>query len=84
MIYPFHVYRAYTGDDFFWVAASDVLTGCIGQGRTARAAIRELRGNEKAWIKYAKYWRYKEEIHIPTVPVVSLDDDSVLQVNAKI
>ena len=82
MIYPFHVYRAYTGDNFFWVAASDVLTGCIGQGRTARAAIRELRGNEKAWAKYAK--EYKDEIRVPTVPIVSLDDDSMLQANPKI
>ena len=82
MIYPFHVYRAYTGDDFFWVASSDVLLGCIGQGRTARAAIRELRGNERAWVKFAK--AYKDDVRIPTVPVVSLDDDSVLQVNPKI
>jgi hypothetical protein len=82
MIYPFSVYRAYTGDNFFWVAKSTVLERVIGQGKTAKKAIRELRKNEKAWLDYAK--ANQDSISIPNVPVVSIDDKSILEVLPKI
>jgi len=82
MIYPFSVYRAHTGDNFFWVAKSAVLKGVIGQGDTAKKAIRELRGNEKAWLDFAK--KNSDSISIPNVPVISLDDKSILEVLPKI
>ena len=82
MIYPFSVYRAYANGSFFWVAKSSVLKGVIGQGDTAKAAIRELRGNEKAWLIAAK--KYPDlELKIPNVPVVSLDDETILEVSPK-
>lgn len=72
MIYPFHVYRALSGNHLYWVAASDTLSGCVGQGDTAEAAIRELRKNEKAWLKTAK-----KHLIIPLIPFANLDKDVI-------
>lgn len=51
--YPFTVRREQEGDHLFWVAQSDVLEGCVGQGESSAQAIRELAKNEDAWIEAA-------------------------------
>lgn len=54
MKYPYRVYKKQVEAHTFWVAESNALKGCIGQGDTAEEAIAELENNEKSWIKLAQ------------------------------
>ena len=64
--YAFSVCQQQVEEHVFWVAASMVLDGCVGQGESAIDAVRELEVNEGIWIDTAK----KYDIPVPeTTPV---------------
>ena len=54
MIYPYSVYPVRTKSGEQWIAESDILKGCVGQGSDHRAATRELERNEMFWLQTAK------------------------------
>lgn len=54
MRYAFTACQKQANGSVFWVAASAVLDGCVGQGDTAVEAVRELEINEGVWIDTAK------------------------------
>lgn len=62
MKYEFRVYQMQVDDHLFWVAKSNVLKGCVGQGETSDEAISELETNENEWLITAK------EFNIPIPP----------------
>lgn len=68
MKYPFTVSYMYVDDLRFWVAKSNALKGCVGQGDTPEEAINELSTNEIEWLKTAKEYG----IDIPEIPVEPL------------
>ena len=68
MKYPFSVFQTEIEKHIFWIAKSNLLKGCIGQGDTQEEAIKELAENEKAWLETAK----EVGIKIPDVPVEKL------------
>lgn len=72
MKYPFHVYQTRVEDHVFWIAKSDSLKGCVGQGDTQEIAIKELSDNENAWLEAAK----EAGIPIPDVSQDNLSDYS--------
>lgn len=63
--YPFRVYLLACEDEVLWVAQSDSLRGCIGQGQTVELAIRELMTNEVEWLTAASEY----DFDIPLIPV---------------
>lgn len=67
MIYPFRVYLKSDSCDPYWVAQSSCLKGCVGQGKTANKAIKELEANETEWISAAEI----AGIDIPEVPITN-------------
>ena len=44
MKYPFAVFQTQVEDHIFWIAKSTILKGCVGQGESQAAAIKELNG----------------------------------------
>lgn len=69
MKYAFKVYQMLVDDHLFWVAKSDSLKGCVGQGETVQDAIDELEINETEWLITAK------ECDIP-IPVPSIQKEN--------
>lgn len=67
MKYPYKTYRTKVEDHTFWVAESNDLTGCVGQGDTLDEALIELEQNEADWLAAAK------EFNIP-IPEPSLTE----------
>ena len=65
MKYPFIVFKTQVEDHQFWIAKSQVLKGCVGQGETADEACKELGDNEIAWLETAREY----DIDIPEIPV---------------
>ena len=65
MKYPFTVVYTKENTDYFWLARSSSLDGCIGTGRTPEEAISELEENESTWLEAAM--EFGDEI--PRVPV---------------
>lgn len=63
MLYEFKVYQTNVEGHVFWVAESNALKGCVGQGETSEGAIHELEENEKVWLDTAK------EYGIPIPPI---------------
>lgn len=59
MLYEFNVYQTDVENHVFWIAESKVLKGCVGQGETSDAAIKELEENEQEWLKTAKEFNIK-------------------------
>lgn len=66
MKYGFNTFQAKVDDHVFWVAKSNSLKGCVGQGDTLEEAIKELEENEKEWLETA------EEYDIP-IPAVDIE-----------
>ena len=64
MKYPYKVYRMKADDHIFWVAESETLQSCIGQGDTQEEAINELADNEQFWLETASEMGYT----IPEIP----------------
>lgn len=62
MLYEADIYQMQVEDHIFWVAESNVLKGCVGQGETSAEAISELEANEQEWLKTA------DEFSIPIPP----------------
>lgn len=52
-------------DETIWIAESNDLKGCVGQGSTPEAAIDELNENEKIWIEAANNY----DIPIPSITI---------------
>ncbi len=67
MNYGFVLQKMKVEDHVFWIAKSNDLKGCVGQGETAEEAIAELSINEAEWIATAK----ECGIEIPECPYVS-------------
>lgn len=61
MRYEFNVYKTKVEDHIFWIAISNKLKGCVGQGDTIEEAIEELEINEREWLSVAE----EEGIQIP-------------------
>lgn len=72
MKYPFKVFKTQVEGHIFWVAESQILKGCVGQGDTSENALTELEENENEWLKMAE----KYGIEIPPVPVEPLNSFS--------
>ncbi|MCI2062476.1 MAG: type II toxin-antitoxin system HicB family antitoxin [Eubacteriaceae bacterium] len=53
MKYGFNVYKTENEDHCFWIAKSEDLKGCVGQGETVDEAIAELKENEEEWLNAA-------------------------------
>ena len=68
MKYPFRVFQTNVNQHTFWVAQSQSLKGCVGQGETPDEAINELAQNEEEWLNTA----IECGIVIPDVPHESL------------
>ena len=71
MKYPFRVFQAVVEQHVFWVAQSQSLKGCVGQGDTIDEAVRELAQNELEWLETAA----ECGISIPEVPSESLNKE---------
>ena len=54
MRYPYELYKIQSAGHSFWIAKSDCLKGCVGQGDIQEDAISELEENETAWLETAK------------------------------
>lgn len=65
MKYPFRVYQMENEGHCFWIAESQCLKGCVGQGEGIEEACRELELNENDWLEAAKAYNFE----IPPVPV---------------
>lgn len=72
MKYPFRVFQCNVENHVFWIAKSQMLKGCVGQGDTQQEALKELEDNEQAWLETA----VEEGIPIPDVPVEQMVDYS--------
>ncbi|MCR4787632.1 MAG: type II toxin-antitoxin system HicB family antitoxin [Lachnospiraceae bacterium] len=72
MRYPFHVFQTEVEGHVFWVAKSNYLKGCVGQGDVQEDAIRELAENEEAWLETA----HETGIPIPEIEPVNPDEYS--------
>lgn len=59
MKYPCRIFQAEVDGHIFWVAESECLIGCVGQGDTSEAAMSALEENEREWLETAS------ELHIP-------------------
>lgn len=53
MRYSYKVFQMLTSNGLVWVASSDGLAHCVGQGETKKKAIQSLEENEKVWIETA-------------------------------
>ena len=62
--YPFRVFQAEVEGHIFWIAKSNCLKGCVGQGDKQEEAISELEENEKAWLETA------EELGMPIIGII--------------
>lgn len=71
MEYGFNVSMMEANGEKFWVAKSIDLKGCIGQGDSIDAAIKELRENEQVWIEIAK----EEGEQLPEQTTKTLEDE---------
>lgn len=65
MKYPFKVYLAEKESKQIWLAESDVLEGCVGEGTTATDAVAQLEITEEKWMSEANEYG----VLIPTVPL---------------
>lgn len=54
MLFPYHIHRHQFDGRSFWIAESDVLKGCAGQGNTRAEACEKLKQNELVWLQTAK------------------------------
>jgi predicted HicB family RNase H-like nuclease len=72
MKYPFRVYQTKVERHLFWVAESQSLKGCVGQGDTLEEAVSELCENENIWLETACEFN----IPIPPIPVEQLPEYS--------
>ena len=72
MKYPYRVFKAEYEGKAFWVAKSDSLKGCVGQGDSLEEALNELEENEVAWIETAKEFG----IAIPDIAVEQVNEYS--------
>ena len=72
MKYPFHVFQTEVEGHVFWIAKSNYLKGCVGQGDEQEEAIKELAENEEAWLETAM----SAGIDIPEIEPVSTDEYS--------
>ncbi len=70
--YPFRVFQTEVEGHIFWVAKSNYLNGCVGQGDAQEDAIAELEENEAAWIETA----LETGIPIPKVPIERVEEYS--------
>ncbi len=70
--YPFTVYQTENEGHVFWVAKSNYLKGCVGQGDVQSDAIAELEENEAAWLETAK----EVGISIPEIPIERVEQYS--------
>ena len=52
--YPFKVFQTEMDGHIFWIAKSNYLKGCVGQGDLQEEAIKELEENEAAWLETAE------------------------------
>lgn len=66
MKYPYSVYKSEVEGHVFWVAESNCLQGCVGQGDTLDTAVSVLEDNEFEWIATA------EEIGMP-IPEIATE-----------
>lgn len=66
MKYGFSVFQQEANDHVFWIAKSNVLKGCVGQGDSCDAAIAELAENEIEWLQTAEAL----SIPVPNEPVI--------------
>ena len=57
------------GEEVVWIAKSDNLKGCVGQGETAQEAVNELESNELEFINTAKQCGIK----LPNAPIQTVD-----------
>ena len=69
MKYPYKMHQMKADDHVFWVAESETLQSCIGQGDTQQEALDELADNEQFWLETAKEMGYT----IPDVPIESFE-----------
>lgn len=72
MIYPFSVIQTEVEHHVFWIAKSNSLKGCVGQGETMDEAMKELEANEQEWIETAR----EVGIPIPEIPIEKLQEYS--------
>lgn len=54
MLYSYKTHQERFSGRNFWIAESQVLKGCVGQGDTEEKACEELRQNELVWLEAAK------------------------------
>ena len=54
MKYNATVYQAVIDNQTFWIAESQSLQGCVGQGKSPNEAIKELEINELEWLNAAR------------------------------
>lgn len=69
MKYGFNVYKTEVEGHVFWVAESEDLKGCVGQGENIEEALDELAINEEEWLATAE--EYGVEIPEPTVKIAA-------------
>lgn len=72
MKYPYDVKRTQVEGRSFWIARSNTLKGCVGQGDSIEEAVLELQLNEDAWIETAK----DINIPIPNIPIEPISEFS--------
>lgn len=65
MKYGFNVYKTEVEGHVFWVAESEDLKGCVGQGENIAEALDELAINEEEWLAATE--EYGIEIPEPTI-----------------
>lgn len=68
MKYGYSVFQQEVEEHLFWIAKSNTLKGCVGQGDTLEEAVAELSENEVEWLETAK------ELEIP-IPEESVHVD---------
>lgn len=62
MKYQATIYQSVISGQTSWIAESQILKGCVGQGNSPNEAIKELETNELEWLKAAKIF----DIPIPS------------------
>ncbi len=70
--YPFKVFQTEMDGHIFWIAKSNYLKGCVGQGDLQEEAIKELEENEAAWLETAE----EAGIPIPPIPIERMEEFS--------
>ena len=70
--YPFVVFQTEADGHVFWIAKSNYLKGCVGQGDEQAEAIAELEENEAAWLETAS----EVGMEIPEIPIEHLEEFS--------